>query len=115
MTGKVKSVMRIRTPAQKDSLHLLTRPEQVTIFRLRTGHNRLNKHLHSKLKVVPSPMCPCGEAEQDTHHILQDCGNFQLLRRKMWPEPTPIQDKLYGTAASLQMTTTFLNWTGLHV
>ncbi|KAK7094292.1 hypothetical protein V1264_007932 [Littorina saxatilis] len=77
--------------------------------------NRLNKHLHSKLKVVPSPMCPCGEAEQDTHHILQDCGNFQLLRRKMWPEPTPIQDKLYGTAASLQMTTTFLNWTGLHV
>ncbi|KAK7093030.1 hypothetical protein V1264_008689 [Littorina saxatilis] len=104
-----------RTPAQKDSLHLLTRPEQVTIFRLRTGHNRLNKHLHSKLKVVPSPMCPCEEAEQDTHHILQDCGNFQLLRRKMWPEPTPIQDKLYGTAASLQMTTTFLNWTGLHV
>ncbi|KAK7106617.1 hypothetical protein V1264_017848 [Littorina saxatilis] len=60
-------------------------------------------------------MCPSGEAEQDTHHILQDCGNFQLLRRKMWPEPTPIQDKLYGTAASLQMTTTFLNWTGLHV
>ncbi|KAK7097237.1 hypothetical protein V1264_004247 [Littorina saxatilis] len=87
----------------------------VTIFRLRTGHNRLNKHLHSKLKVVPSPMCPCGEAEQDTHHIPQDCGNFQLLRRKMWPEPIRIQDKLYGTAASLQMTTTFLNWTGLHV
>ena len=104
-----------RTPAQKDSLHLLTRPEQVSIFRLRTGHNALNKHLHSKLKVVPSPMCPCGEAEQDTHHILQECRNFQRQRRKMWPEPTPIEDKLYGTVGSLQKTTTFLAWTGLRM
>ena len=69
-----------RNPARNDSLHLLTRPEQVTIFRLRTGHNTLNKHLHAKLKVVPSPMCPCGEAEQDTLHILQDCGNYRRLR-----------------------------------
>lgn len=104
-----------RSPAQKDSLHLLTRPEQVTIFRLRTGHNRLNKHLHSKLKVVPSPMCPCGEAEQDTLHILQDCGSFKNLRGKMWPEPTPLVDKLYGTVESLQKTTTFIAWTGLCV
>ena len=104
-----------RTPAQKDSLHLLTRPEQVTIFRLRTGHNKMNKHLHSKLKVVPSPMCPCGEAEQDTHHILQDCGNFRRLRRQVWLEPTPIEDKLYGPVASLQATAAFVNRTGLNV
>ena len=83
-----------RTPAQKDSLHLLTRPEQVTIFRLRTGHNRLNKHLHTKLRVVPSPMRPCGEAEQDMHHILQDCRSFRQLRRQVWPEPTSIEEKL---------------------
>ena len=104
-----------RTPAEKDSLYLLTRPEQVTIFRLRTGHNRLNKHLHAKLKVVPSPMCPCGEAEQDTHHILQDCGTLRQLRRQVWPEPTPIEDKLYGPVASLQATTTFIKRTGLDV
>ena len=102
-----------RTPAQKDSFHLLTRPEQVTIFRLRTGHNRMNKHLHSKLRVVPSPMCPCGEAEQDTHHILQDCGNFRQLRRQVWPEPTSIKEKLYGPVASLQATTAFIARTGL--
>ena len=104
-----------KTPAEKDSIHLLTRPEQVTIFRLRTGHNRLNKHLHSKLKAVPSPMCPCGEAEQDASHILQDCRNLQQMRKKLWPEPTPLEDKLYGTADSLQRTTTFLTWTGLPV
>lgn len=104
-----------RTPAQKDSIHLLTRPQLVTIFRLRTGHNRLNKHLHSKLKVVPSPMCPCGEAEQDALHILQECGNFRLQREAIWPEPTPMEDKLYGTVESLQKTTAFLYQTGLCV
>ena len=104
-----------RPPAHKDSLHLLTRPEQVTIFRLRTGHNRLKKHLHIKLKVVPSPLCPCGEAEQDTHHILQDCGNFRRLRRQLWPEPTPLEDKLYGPVASLQTTADFIVRTGLDV
>jgi len=104
-----------RNPAQKDSLHLLSRSEQVTIFRLRTGHNRLNKHLHTKLKVVPSPMCSCGEAEQDTHHILQECGNFRRLRGRLWPEPTPIEEKLYGTVASLQTTAIFIAETGLNV
>lgn len=104
-----------RAPAQKDSLHLLTRSEQVIIFRLRTGHNRLNKHLYTKLKVVPSPMCPCGEAEQDSLHILQECGNFRRLRSEIWPEPRPLEEKLYGSVASLQKTTTFLDLTGLCV
>ena len=31
--------------------HLLTRHEQVSIFRLRTGHNRLRNHLFHKLKI----------------------------------------------------------------
>ena len=31
------------------SYYLLTRQEQVTVFRFRTGHNRLNYHLYSKL------------------------------------------------------------------
>ena len=32
-----------------DPYYLLTRREQVTVFRLRTGHNRLNYHLYSGL------------------------------------------------------------------
>ena len=44
---------------QSDSLHKLNRPEQVILFRLRTGHNRLNAHLYNKFKVSESEMCPC--------------------------------------------------------
>ena len=44
---------------QSDSLHKLNRPEQVILFRLRTGHNRLNAHMYSKFKVGESEICPC--------------------------------------------------------
>ena len=50
----------------QDSYHQLTRSDQTTIFRLRTGHNRLNQHLNRVMKIISSPMCSCGEAEQDT-------------------------------------------------
>ena len=40
----IKTMMK-RKPA-KDDYHLLERQEQVTIFRLRTCHNRLNAHMH---------------------------------------------------------------------
>ena len=36
---------------RNDPYHLLTRHEQVSIFRLRTGHNRLRNHLFHKLKI----------------------------------------------------------------
>ena len=76
-----------RTSPPPDSYHSLTRQDQVTIFRLRTGHCRLNQHLHRKMKVVPSPMCSCGEAEQDTRHILQ--GSQAAERRNVAEPITP--------------------------
>ena len=36
----------------------LNRPEQVILFRLRTGHNKLNGRMYSKFKVGESEMCP---------------------------------------------------------
>lgn len=103
------------TPQQQDSYHQLKRSEQTTIFRLRTGHNRLNKHLHRVLKVIPSPMCPCGEAEQDTEHFLQTCKSHQALRTKIWETPTTIRDKLYGLVEALQKTARFVEETGIQV
>jgi len=88
MKNIIKSLYR--KPKLQDSYHHLSRPEQTVIFRLRTGHNRLNKHLNRVMKVVPSPMCPCDEAEQDTTHILQSCKNHQALRQMIWPIPTTI-------------------------
>jgi hypothetical protein len=55
----IKSLFK--TPQQQDSYHQLTRSDQTTIFRLRTGHNRINQHLNRVMKIIPSPMCSCGD------------------------------------------------------
>ena len=57
----IKSLHNI--PQKYDSYHQLKIAEQTTILRLKTGHNRLNQHLYRVMKVIPSPMCPCGDAE----------------------------------------------------
>ena len=59
--------------SQWDDYHLLSRKQQVVLVRLRTGHSRLNSHMHSKLNLAPSPTCPCGQEEQTTEHVLQRC------------------------------------------
>jgi len=42
-------------PSQKkDAYNILSRPEQVIMVRLRTGNNKWNAHVHTKLMVVPS-------------------------------------------------------------
>ncbi|KAK7101730.1 hypothetical protein V1264_020067 [Littorina saxatilis] len=102
-------------PPTHDSYHQLSRPEQVVIFRLRTGHNRMQQYLHKKLRAVPSPMCPCGDAEQDAAHILQDCRNLQPLRREIWTRPVPLHEKLHGPVEALHKTTSFITRAGLQV
>ena len=93
-TTIIKSIFRNRGNT-RDNYHNLSRKEQVIIFRLRTGHNRLNKHMHKMMKRAPSPQCPCGEAEQDTQHILQDCRLLRKEREETWPTATSLPDKLY--------------------
>ena len=117
LPSEMKTIIKSlhKTPQQHDSYHLLSRPQQVVIFRLRTGHNRLNQHLFRKMRAVPSPMCPCGEAEQDTAHILQECGIHRLLREEMWPAPEPLHNKLYGPVDALQRTAEFVSKSGLQV
>ena len=56
----------------------------------------LNAHMHMKLKIVPSPTCPCGEEDQTTEHDLQRCNRHQLERIAQWPSATPLHQKLYG-------------------
>ena len=47
--------------------------EQVTVFRLRTGHNRFKYHLYSKLRIGYTEQCPCGTGSQTTEHLMQSC------------------------------------------
>ena len=64
----VKATFRPTTT--RDPYRSLDRWQQVVIFRLRTGHCRLNAHLHTKMKLVPSPTCPCGLEDQTPEHVL---------------------------------------------
>ena len=108
----VKSLFRV--PQPRSSYTQLTRQEQVIIFRLRTGHNRLNHHLH-RLKIVRSPNCQCGEDDQTVKHILQDCGKLQMLRDDVWPTDMSLHKKLYGSVEELQSTVRFISRSGLLV
>ena len=82
---------------------------------LRSDHNRLNAHMHRKLKIVPSPMCPCGEEDQTTEHVLQICNRQQPERIAQWPSATPLHQKLYGGLEDLKKTTNFITAAGLVV
>ena len=109
----IKTKMKPRT--EKDDYHTLSRQEQVLILRLRSGHNRLNHHLATKLKLVPSPRCPCGQDNQTAEHILQRCPLHNDLRQATWPTDTPLRTKLYGCQEELRRTADFTLRTGLTV
>ena len=108
--AEMKTIMKslYKPTLPPDSFHQLSRQEQVVIFRLRTGHNRMNHHLHRHFHVVPSPLCCCGEAEQTTEHVLQVCRSLQEPREEVWPTPAGLHDKLYGSVEALQKTTNFI-------
>ena len=102
-----------RTTSTRDALQSLDRWQQVVIFRLRTGHCRLNSHLSKKMKLMPSPTCPCGIEDQTPEHVLQTCPLFQEQRKQVWPNATPLHTKLHGCRQDLEDTTTFVFLTGL--
>ena len=74
---KKKRKLQRPNSIQSDSLHKLNRPEQVIVFRLRTGHNKLNVHMY-KFKVGEYEMCPCNADIMTAEHLLQPT-NYKLL------------------------------------
>ena len=100
---------------QSDSLHRLNRTEQVILFRLRTGHNRLNAHMYNKFKDGESEMCPCNADIMTTEHLLQHCRLHDAMRRDMWPELMLLRDKLYGNLEELRRTAAFVKATGISI
>ena len=68
---------------QSDSLHKLKIPEQVILFRLRTGHNRPKANMYSKFKAGEIEMCPRNADIMTAEHLLQHCQLHDALRRDM--------------------------------
>ena len=93
--------------SQRDDYHLLSQKQQDVLVRLRTGHNRLNSHVHSKLKLASSPTCPCDQEDQTTEHVLQRCPLHKATREDVWPVNTSLMTKLYGCKQELEKTTSF--------
>ena len=99
---------------QKDQINTLDRRTQTTIFRLRTGHCGLRKHL-KRLGLADSVHCECGSEEQTPEHILQTCPRMETVRQQFWPEDTEVGTKLRGQAAELQRTADCLAAAGLRI
>ena len=95
--------------------YLLTRSEQVIIFRLRTGHNRLNHHLFTKFRIGQTDQCPCQTGSMTTEHLLQSCPLHDDLRDRTWPRATSVARKLYGDLEDLRRTAAFAVATSLSI
>ena len=104
-----------KTDEIHDNYHKLDRTGQVIILRLRTGHNRLNSHMHKTIKLVQSPLCTCQIENQTADHILQDCPTFTKLRTQIWPDGISLHQQLHGTTKGLRRTVGFIQQTGLSV
>ena len=85
----------------------LTSKEQTTIFRLRTGHCGLNKHM-KRIGVADTANCQCGAEEQTTHHFLQSCSYLEGIRQEVWSTCTSFHNKLWGDTEDLQKTVQFV-------
>ena len=88
---------------QKDPFHQLSRHEQTTIFRLRTGHCGLKGHL-KKNGIQPSALCDCGKDDQTPNHFLQSCPRYSRERQHIWPVSTTMDAKLWASANDLHLT-----------
>ena len=64
--AKRKTIIKhcFKTRKIPDNYHKLDRAGQVIIMRLRTGHNKLNAHMHKTMKFVQSPLCTCQTENQ---------------------------------------------------
>ena len=97
---------------KNDSIYMPDRKGQTTLFRLRTGHCGLNKHL-KKMGMAESVQCQSAATEQTPVHILQTCPHFEEARLQVWPTEAPVSQKLWGSGNNLLKTTHFVNLTRL--
>ena len=112
--NKKKAIFHCKTGGynpNRDVLHQLPRHQQTTIFRLRTGHCRLNSHL-KRIGVKTSAQCPCREADQTTEYFLQSCSLHQKARQQIRLTCVSLKTKLWGSAEDLFPTSKYAALTG---
>lgn len=98
----------------EDEMPFLTRQQQTTIFRLRTGQCRVRAHMY-RIGLSNAPDSQCETAPHTPEHILQTCTNHQAARVKHWPENRAVQQKLWGTKSDLIKTANLISSVRLEV
>ena len=78
----------------RETIHEVWQGERRRRRRLNFKHNRLRQHMYKRFKVGDSEICPCGQAPQNTEHVLQTCSSHKQLRARTWPNHTPLEKKL---------------------
>ena len=79
---------------KQDGVHCLNRRGQTTIFRPRTGHNRLKYHSHKIFKVGETDLCSCGQGAETAQNVPQDCRLYNNVRQSIWRERVDMHTKL---------------------
>ena len=92
---------------KKDPYHHLSREDQVIIFRLRTGHNKLHFH-RKRLNLCPSDACLCGHTPITAKH------NYSI-RKIHWHQDNPFQQKILGDLLDLRKTADFIRETKIAI
>ena len=87
---------------RSDPYNLLSSPEQVALFRLRTGNNRINHQLFTTFGIGQSDLCPSQTCSMTAEHLLQACPLHGDLRRQFWPAETTVARKLFGSLEDLR-------------
>ena len=100
---------------KQDGVYCLNRRDQTTIFRLRTGHNRLKYHIHKIFKVGETDLCSCGQAAETAQHVLQESRLYSNVRQSIWRERVDMHTKLYGPLPELEKTVAFIAQAGIGI
>ena len=97
----------MEAPKRADAANALSRKDQSTIFRMRTQHIALNKHLH-RIGAHTTSSCPlCDHPEETIDHHLFYCAPLADLRNQFLPPQLDKQNLLYGSVKQLQNTCNF--------
>ena len=91
------------------------RAELVILFKLRTGHKRLNAHFFNELGIGKSEMPPCDLAQMTTEHLFQHCPLHDGPRSTAWPQVTLLRRKMDSDLVDLMRTSAFVKAGGVEV
>ncbi|KAI0337726.1 hypothetical protein BDW22DRAFT_1312177, partial [Trametopsis cervina] len=85
------------------------------LFRLRTGHAPLNKHLY-RINKATSPVCPaCDKYRESVGHFLLFCPAYATQRQRLYYElggATPQISALLSTPQTLRPLFRYIHATG---